>query len=268
MTLRFVLIAALTLTANAAYAQSAEDELLYFTAREMETAYRYQEKLGARLKKPLKGFDCLVGRESFRASQNGREFFAPCRFITETIRHLKQILEAGAAKYLFPLDLDHAHFLIPRHLWDHKYSPMKHADILPALLRDPELIALYHASEHLTDVDPRSGAVDPESRARKEKRNILGFYDGRPNEILPPQPNGSGAEPPKNYYSFGGFHFLASQHGEFFVSLQSRPISIDLTFDLGTDDDLANGESPNPSCNLQSASNSGARTPDLQRMAK
>ena len=67
----------------------------------------------------------------------------------ETTRHLKEMLAVGAAKYLFPLDADHAHLAIPMELWATKYSKLPSEQILSALLREPQLVALYHTAEHL-----------------------------------------------------------------------------------------------------------------------
>jgi hypothetical protein len=81
----------------------------YFTSVEIANAYRYQERFGHRLRHPLKPHGCYYGQSEFIASFQGKEFVAPCRFITESTRQLKQMLENGAARYLFPLDADHAH---------------------------------------------------------------------------------------------------------------------------------------------------------------
>ncbi|HXG51102.1 MAG TPA: hypothetical protein VNN77_06840 [candidate division Zixibacteria bacterium] len=218
-------------------AQIDEREPWYFTAEEIELIYRYQEKFGPRLQNPVRAKGCFWGQGEFTATQNGKGFSAPCRFVSETTRHLKEMLKAGAARYLFPLDLDHAHLLIPARLWEEKYSKLPFDQVLPVLLTDPELAALYHASEHLTVTDPRTGKVDLAAKAWKDKRNVVGFYDGRPIEILPPNPGGTGASPPKGYYSFGGFHLLASSGGDLFIFLRDRVISFDITFEIGTLDD-------------------------------
>ncbi len=213
----------------------------YFTASEIETAYRYQEMFGERVQNPLKARDCLLGKKEFVASYKGNEFLAPCSFIKETIRHLKEMLERGAAKYLFALDLDHAHLALPADLWENKYSKLPREKILPALLREPALAALYHTAEHLTVVDPRTGKVNSEAKEWKQKRNVFGFYDGRPIKILTPNASGSGVGVPETYESFGGFNFAANPKGQLHVFVASKAIVFDMTFDIGDlgDDQVA-----------------------------
>lgn len=204
----------------------------FFTAEEIETAYRYQEKFGKGLRYPLHAQDCLLGKKKIVASYYGREFVLPCRFVTETIRHLREILEVGAARYLFPLDLDHAHLGIPKESWESKYRELPGGEIVPRILRDPDLVALYHSAEHLTAVDPETGKVDRETQNWIEKRNILGFYDGRSIEILPPHPKGFGVGMPDSYHPYGGFDFLASPRGRLGVFLEDDSIVFDLTLDI------------------------------------
>jgi len=164
----------------------------YFTANEIAAAYRYQENFGARLPQPLRAQNCVYGAADFAAAYYGARVRLPCRFIMETLRHLKEILELGAARYLFPLDLDHAHLGISKTLWRERYSKLPGEKILPAMMEDPKLVALYHSAEHLTAVDPKTKKVNPAAKEWLEKRNILAFYDGRPITILPPHPQGNG----------------------------------------------------------------------------
>ncbi len=215
----------------------------YFTAAEIQTAYRYQEMFGERVQNPLKARDCLFGKKEFVASYRGNEFLAPCSFIKETIRHLKEILETGAAKYLFALDADHAHLAVPVDLWESKYSKLPREKILPALLREPALVALYHTAEHLVITDPKTGKVDPEAKRWKEKRNVLGFYDGRPIKILKPNPSGAGVGVPESYESFGGFNFAANPKGQLHVFVANKAIVFDMTLDIG---DVGEDQLPGP----------------------
>lgn len=221
----------------------------YFTAEEIEIAYRYQEHFGERMPRPVRGRECALGGSEFTASRNGVEFRAPCRFITETIRHLKEMITAGAARYLFPLDADHAHLAVPLSLWESKYSHLSGDELLPALLREPELAALYHSAEHLTLLEPHNKNIDPGSRAWKEKRNIVGYYDGRPIKVLPPDPRGIGLGIPSPYYSVGAFSFLASPKGELNILLPRRVITFDITFDIDGGENApvrAQVRAPNP----------------------
>jgi hypothetical protein len=107
----------------------------------------------------------FVGSQGIRGTYMGKEFFVPCRFITESTRHLKEMLSIGAAKYLFPLDADHAHLGVPAEVWAKKYSQLPSDQILFALLREPTLVALYHTAEHLEISDRKTGRVNEEAKA-------------------------------------------------------------------------------------------------------
>jgi hypothetical protein len=203
----------------------------YFTAGEVGAAYQYQENYGERLRNPLRAADCLFRDGEIDAQQNNRRFTVPCRFVAEITRHLKEMIEAGAAKFLFPLDADHAHLGVPLELWESKYKNLPAAEVIPAILREPRLVALYHTAEHLRITDRRTGAVDKAARSWKSKRNVLGFFDGRAIEILPPEPMGRGASMPDGYYSYGGVSFLASPRGELYLSLATKVISFDIALD-------------------------------------
>ncbi len=205
----------------------------FFTATEIASAYRYQENFGAPLRRPLRAQNCVFGAEDFATTYYGAQVRLPCRFITETLRHLREILEIGAARYLFPLDLDHAHLGIPKELWREKYSKLPSGQILPAMMEDPELVALYHSAEHLTAIDPKTKKANPAVQEWIEKRNILAFYDGDPITILTPHPKGHGVSLPERYHSYGGFDFLASRHGRLGVILEDNAVLIDITLQIG-----------------------------------
>jgi hypothetical protein len=149
------------------------DSRWYFTPTEIANAYRYQEQFGRRLRQPLKPHECYYGKVEFVASFRGKEFVAPCRFITETMRHIKQMLEKGAARYLFPLDTDHAHLAVPADLWWAKYRKLPVGEALPELLREPSLVALYHTAEHLTIEEPASSAANVSTEQWRERRGVL-----------------------------------------------------------------------------------------------
>ena len=207
----------------------------HFTAKEIEIAYRYQQDYGKGLKQPLKAANCIFGAEYFSAELFGIQQRLPCRFITETLRHLKEILQAGAARYLFPLDLDHAHLAIPKFSWRARYSRLPSAKILPALLKDPRLVALYHSAEHLMPVNSTRAAVNREIEEWREKRNILGFYDGRPIKILEPHPNGAGVSVPDDYWSYGGIEFLSSRNARLPIILHDQAVVVDIRLATGDD---------------------------------
>ncbi len=203
----------------------------YFTADEIESSYRYQEHFGRRLYHPLRCAECFLGKKEFVASYGGKEFPAPCSLILETVRHLREIFKLGAAKYLIPLDLDHAHLLIPSDLWEKKYRPRPGDEVLRAILREPKLGALYHAAEYLTVVEPKINRINVEAKRWKEKRNILGLHNRSPVIILPPDSLGFAVAEPEQYRSYGAIYFLASRLGELTVVMNGKPVSFDISFD-------------------------------------
>lgn len=210
----------------------------YFNGNEIEAAYRYQLNFGERIANPLRGRNCLFGEKTILVTHRGHQFSLSCRFVTQTISHLTQMLNAGAARYLFSLDADHAHLAVPTDLWEQKYSKLSPTEVLPAILEEPGLVALYHTAEHLGTADPKTGKLNPNDKAWKDKRNVLGFYDGRKIEILPPNPAGAGVGVPEIYHSYGGFRFLASPGGQLNLFYKNTAIVFDISLDFGeTSDD-------------------------------
>jgi len=226
---KFILLTVLAfLGTNSA---AAGETAWYFSAEEINTAYRYQEQFGSRLRNPLKPTACFLGQSEFAASFQGKEFVAPCRFIIETTHHLKLLLEQGAAKYLFPLDADHAHLAVPIELWERKYRHMPSTEILPQLLRESRLVALYHTAEHLVITDPKTGRDNGAAKQWRVKRNVLGFFDGNPLKILPPLPDGLAQNTPDQYKELGMIYFLAHRLGEMVFSTNGKAVPFDLSFD-------------------------------------
>ena len=208
----------------------------YFTPVEIENAYRYQEQFGSRLRHALKPHGCYYGNSEFVASFQGKQFHAPCRFITETTRHLKQMLENGAARYLFPLDADHAHLAVPTELWAETYSKLSVGEVLPALLREPKLIALYHTAEHLTIADPTNVAAKDATAKWRAKRNVLGFFDGSAVKILPSPADGMAHALLEHYENVGTVYFLAHRLGEIVFSANAKAVTFDISFDEDSSD--------------------------------
>jgi len=216
----------------------------YFTAEEVAAAYQYQLHFGERLHAPLRAGNCSFSDGEFPAIHRRTEFPVPCRFIAEVRRHLKEMLAAGAARYLFALDADHAHLGVPSALWNEKYKHLPAQEVFPAMVRDPALVALYHTAEHLRITDRKTGAVNEQAKAWLEKRNVLGSFDGRPIQILAPKSGGHGVAMPEAYYAYGGFTFLASPRGELFLSQNQKYVTFDVAFDANLYD-YAEEQDPN-----------------------
>src|SRR6267142_1530828 len=211
----------------ASFGQSfAKDDRWFFTANEMADAYRYQQQFGARLRHPLEPQTCLQGKKDFAASFQGRRFVAPCRFVGETIRQLRELFESGAAKYLFPLDVDSADLAVPADVYASKYKQLPREQILPALFREPTLVAIYRTAMHLN-----VGNQGSEMDVWGKKRTVAGFYDGRPNQALSLRSDGGIDHEPEGLVRLGGFSMMAHFLGELTFVANDTVVTFDLSFD-------------------------------------
>jgi hypothetical protein len=204
----------------------AGDDSWFFTADEIGNAYRYQQQFGARLRNPLEPQACLQGKKDFRASYRGSGFIAPCRFVDETIRQLRELLESGAAKYLFPLDVDSADLAVPVEVYVSKYRELASAEVLPALLRDPELVAIYRTAMHL---NPEPRDEDSGMKAWSTKGTVIGFYDGRQNQFL--QRSSDASVDFAGLVRLGEIRIMGHFLGELTLVANNTSISFDLSFD-------------------------------------
>ena len=206
----------------------AGDDPWFSTANEIAHAYKYQVQFGARLRNPLQPEQCSYGQKDFPASYQGRQFAAPCRFISETIRQLRELLESGAAKYLFPLDVDYGDFGVPAEVWEAKYKMLPAEEILPKLLREPKLVAVYHTAVHLY---PDANHRDSAANNLGQKRTVVGFYDGRPNEVLAKRSRQELYYEPEGLVRLGGFTMMAHQLGELVFLAGETVVVFDMSFD-------------------------------------
>jgi hypothetical protein len=212
----------------ASVGQSFANDRWFFTANEIANAYRYQQQFGARLRNPLEPQTCLHGKKDFAASHQGIRFVAPCRFVGETIRQLRELLESGAAKYLFPLDVDAADLAVPADVYASKYKQLPREEILPALLREPTLVAIYHTAVHL---NPEVGNPGSGISAWGKARTVVGFYDGRPNQILPPRSDGGLDHEPEGLVRLSSLTMMGHFLGELTFVTNETVVTFDLSFD-------------------------------------
>jgi hypothetical protein len=212
----------------ASFGQSFAKDEWFFTANEIGNAYRYQQQFGARLRNPLEPQTCLQGKKDFAASFQGRTFVAPCRFLGETIRQLRELFESGAAKYLFPLDVDSADLAVPADIYGSKFKQLPQEEILPALLREPTLVAIYHTAVHL---DPEVGHNKSEVSVWGKTRTVAGFYNGRPNQVLSPRSDGGVDYEPERWVRLGSFTMMGHFLGELTFVANDTVVTFDLSFD-------------------------------------
>jgi len=206
----------------------ASDDRWFFTANEIADAHRYQQQFGARLRHPLRPQDCSYGHKEFSATYQGKQFAAPCRFIAETLRQLRELLESGVAKYLFPLDVGHAEFGVPLEVWNGKYARLPREDVLPALLHEPTLVAIYQTAQHVAPV-PRN--TNSGKDVWGERRNAIGFYDGRRTELLPRPLDDAFPCKPEGFHWSGGVTLLAHYLGELQLIVDETVVVFDMSFD-------------------------------------
>jgi hypothetical protein len=204
------------------------DDRWAFTENELAAAYRYQEAFGNRLPHPLKPEPCLFGKTDFIASYRGKDFLAPCRFINETVRHLREILKLRPATYLFPLDVGYADLAIPKDLWDSKYSKLPSQEILAALLRDASLAAVYPTAAHLKV--STNGKSNKSAKAVSHNK-VLAFYDGQPVTILTHSAANFQRSETNQYRTAATVYFLAHRFGEVLFTVDGKPVMLDMSFD-------------------------------------
>ena len=206
----------------------AKDDPWFFTVNEIGDAYRYQQQFGARLHNPLEPQTCFQGKQDFAASHQGTRFVAPCRFVGETIRQLRELLESGAAKYLFPLDVGSADLAVPEDVYASKYKQLPREEILPALLREPALVAIYQTAVHL---DPEIGDQGSGMRGWGKKRTVAGFYDGRPNQVLLSRSDEEVDDESEALVRLGNFSIMGHFLGELSFVANETVATFDLSFD-------------------------------------
>lgn len=194
-------------------------------------ADRNDAQSGKGLSRPLNPAACFSGSSEFLASWQGKKFLAPCRFIYETIAQLRALSELGATKLMFPVRTDHVHLAVPSELWEKKYQKLPKDEILSAVLREPRLVAVYHATDGLTLADSKGAAAKPSKRQPYDSRQVLGHYDGRVIEILPARANALAGR----YRSVAWFYFLPRQSD----GLTDFSGGAAVTFDISFDHDLA-----------------------------
>lgn len=199
---------------------SAGDDPWFFSAEAMANAYRHQRQFGPRQQRPLQPHDCYYGRGEFNALHRGEEFSIPCQFISETTRQLKQLLASGTAKYLFPLDVGYAALAVPAQVYAKKYKKLPPEQILPQLLREPTLVAVYRTAAHGNA--SRTLKITGENRAAPQV-TVLGFYDGRPNQI--------DLQGKLNLVELGGFYMLEHFLGELTFIVDQRVVTLDISFE-------------------------------------
>jgi hypothetical protein len=228
-----VLVVLLSLSTGHAACRSNPSSLTPINQNEIASGYR--EQFGQPFSRHLKAVDCFSGRTEFVTSVHGKTFLAPCRFITETTRHLKEMSQSEGGNSLSPIYWDHAHLAVTSELWEQKYRTLPNDQILPVMLRDPSLVAIYHGTCSLPIVERKTAGGTPKAKEWDKKRSVLGFYDGRAMENLPILKRGYGLDQPQHYIAFTWFYISPHPFGELAFSVKGTSMAFDISFD----DDVA-----------------------------
>ncbi len=206
----------------------------YYTLNQMKKLYDAEYSAGKRLKNHIRYKD---GR--FLAQCNGQFIEVPERFIFKTLKLLQELLAGNYARYLFRLDACHAHPFVPEETYMLRYSNLNTYQMIDKFVHEDSLGALFHSAEHLALRNPPgSGMIDLEAHDFIRKRNVIGWYDDNPLQIVKPKKTdliGSGgsytARIPEGYRTVGSIVFKATNKGEFRIKNQGKVIRLDISLD-------------------------------------
>jgi hypothetical protein len=206
-------------------ATAAADVVL--TTRPTLSADADDAQSSQRLSRRLNPAACFSGSTEFVASWRGKKFLAPCRFIHETLRHLRAVSDMGGAQLIFPLRTDHVHLAVPAELWNEKYYGVPEDESLSTLLWESRLVAVYHANDALALPDSKGAGAEANNRQPHDSRQVLGYYDGRVVEILPARANALA----NRYRSVAWFYFLPRRLDELATFYPGQGVVFDISFD-------------------------------------
>ena len=205
-------------------ANVAEDDRLRTSAT--ISVERNDPHSSKQLSRPSNPGACFSGSREFVVSWGGKKFLAPCRFIHETLRHLRAVTELAGSQLIFPLRTDHVHLAVPSELWEEKYYKSSQDEMLSAVLWESRLVAVYHATGTLTVADSTGAGAEPRNRPPYDNRQVLGYYDGRVIEFLPAHANALA----DRYRSVGWFYFLPRRLDEP-TAFPAAEFAFDISFD-------------------------------------
>src|SRR5258705_13920062 len=139
-----IIVGAICLLSNAPNSAAVDDDDRYsswfFTSEEVAAAYQYQQNYGERLRFPLRAGPCQFRGGEFATSYRRNPSAVSFRVVLEVTRHLKEMLGAGAAKFLFPFDAAHARLGAPIGVWkaEHKKGAPEQGGA--PILREPGVV--------------------------------------------------------------------------------------------------------------------------------
>ncbi len=194
----------------------------------LEEMHKVYEREYSSEQKLLRNIIRKRGKE-WVGSSDGKEFVIPQQFIDLTLAHFKEMLEKNTARFLFRLDASHGHFFVPESVFEKRYASRDSYENVRFLAADKNLGVLYHNSEHL---NVEKG--DKEALELFDRRNVIGWYDGRPISILPlpTETPRTAASSPEGTHDLGpSLRFAAHKNGELAITAGNKEIRLDISFD-------------------------------------
>lgn len=161
---------------------------------------------------------------------DGKEFSVSQDFVEKTRSFLKEMLDKKTARYLFRLDAFHGHLFAGRENYESNYAKLDCLEQAQKVMKDDNAGVIFHNTEHLKVDNNILETVELNKR-----RNVLGWFDKSPIEILP-LPKGKVYTSVVTYPNNGQelvpyFKFAAHKNGEFSIEVDNEEIRFDISFD-------------------------------------
>ena len=204
----------------------------FYTLEEIKNQYVLEYEEGKRLSNYI-----TKKNGNYFTSCNSDAIIIPEAFINKTLHLIQALLEQDLARYIFRLDSFHGHLFVPEQIFSRKYSNMNTQEIIRLFTHEKTLGILFHNAEHLAlHNPPNSATIDVEALEFVKKRNVIGWYDGRPFEIIRFSENDlladrktATASIPAGYRNVGVITFKAVRNGEFSIIYNGTSIRIDIS---------------------------------------
>jgi len=159
-------------------------------------------------------------------------FDIPNHFIHSMLNHLKTGLENDWFNYIFWADLNHGHLFISEELRGYYNNNSEGLEYFGEILKDNNLGILYHAAEHFC-------GLDPDNAKYIHNRNIVGWFNSKPTEIIFPKPDtfpgrlkANTAGVPDGYSNVWWIGVSASKNGVFSIEVNGEIIRLDISLDV------------------------------------
>jgi hypothetical protein len=204
----------------------------FYTLEEITNRYDIEYNAGKRLSNSIR-----EKNGNYITSCNSDDIIVPEAFIRQSLKMIQDLLEQGLARFIFRLDAFHGHLFVPEQIFMQKYKHMETQELIKVFMHEKTLGILFHNAEHLAlHNPPNSDIVDVEALELVKKRNVIGWYDGRPLEVIMfagkdilADRKSATASIPEGYRNVGVITFKAVRTGEFSITHNGKEIRIDIS---------------------------------------